>query len=536
MRKSTEVGEDYASMTESQTSTGLRGSRGSRDKSILMMESAFMQQSKIPDHNLSLDTSKNCTLDSSCVTGSGTLYGCPSSSSFSSTGSPRSQLLPQSSSSSNNVKDLTVNEPSDDLRYKLRELETVMLGPNSDILDIYESNFKVKSDHVSTETEHWKLLMEMVSRRSLKEVLIACAKAVSDNDMLTAEWLMSELRQLVSVSGEPIQRLGAYMLEGLVARLAATGSTIYRTLRCKEPPCSDLSYMHLLYEVCPYFKFGYMSANGAIAEAMKDEDRIHIIDFQIAQGSQWLSLIQALAARPSGAPRIHITGIYEPSSTYARGGWLDIVGTRLSRLAESCNIPFEFTTATMIGPEAELKDLVLRPGEALAVNFPFMLHHVPDETNGVWNQRDGLLRLVKSLSPKVVTLVEQELDTNTAAFLPRFLETLDYYAAIFESIDVTLPRDHKERINLEQHCLARDLVNIIACEGTARVERHEVLGNWRSRFLMAGFRPYPLSPLVNATIKELLGNYCEHYKLEERDRTLYLGWMNRALVIACAWH
>ena len=29
--------------------------------------------------------------------------------------------------------------------------------------------------------------------------------------------------------------------------------------------------MKLLFEVCPYFKFGYMAANGAIAKALKDE-------------------------------------------------------------------------------------------------------------------------------------------------------------------------------------------------------------------------------------------------------------------------
>lgn len=142
---------------------------------------------------------------------------------------------------------------------------------------------------------------------------------------------------------------------------------------------------------------------------------------------------------------------------------------------------------------------------------------------------------MKSLSPKVVTLVEQESNTNTAPFLPRFVETLDYYKAMFESIDVTLPRDHKERINVEQHCLARDVVNIIACEGVERVERHEVLGKWRARFAMAGFTPYPLSSLVNGTIKKLLENYSDRYTLQERDGALYLGWMNRDLVASCAW-
>ncbi|GAB4846033.1 hypothetical protein Ancab_025034 [Ancistrocladus abbreviatus] len=171
--------------------------------------------------------------------------------------------------------------------------------------------------NTSMETENWKRFMEMVSRRRLKEVLIACAKAVSDNDLLMAEWLMSKLRQMMSVSGEPIQRLGAYMLEGLfVRKLHLLNFKVQRTC-----------------DVCPYLKFGYMSANGAIAEAMKDENRIHIIDFQIAQGGQWVSLIQALAAQPTGQSQIHITGINDSTSAYARGGGPDIVGRKLSSLA-----------------------------------------------------------------------------------------------------------------------------------------------------------------------------------------------------------
>ena len=112
-----------------------------------------------------------------------------------------------------------------------------------------------------------------------------------------------------------------------------------------------------------------------------------------------------------------------------------------------------------------------------------------------------LLRMIKSLSPKVVTLAEQESNTNTTPFFHRFVETLEYYLAMFESIDVTLPRNSKERINVEQHRLARDIVNVIACEGK---ERHELFGKWKSRLTMAGFRQYPLSTYVNSVIKSLL--------------------------------
>lgn len=371
----------------------------------------------------------------------------------------------------------------------------------------------------------------------LKQLLIECARALSDNRIDDFESLVKRARKEVSISGEPIQRLGAYMIEGLVARKQSSGTSIYRALKCKEPLGKDLlSYMHILYEICPYLKFGYMAANGAIAEACRNEDNIHIIDFQIAQGTQWVTLLQALAARPGGPPKVRITGIDDPVSKYARGASLEAVGKRLASLSEKFKIPVEFNALPVYGPDVRREMLDVRPGEALAVNFPLQLHHTPDESVDVNNPRDGLLRMVKSLGPKVTTLVEQESNTNTTPFLTRFIETLDYYSAMFESIDVTMPRDRKERINVEQHCLAKDIVNIIACEGKERVERHELFGKWKSRFTMAGFRQYPLSSYVNSVIRSLLRCYSEHYTLIEKDGAMLLGWKGRMLISASAWH
>ncbi|KAJ8755033.1 hypothetical protein K2173_015545 [Erythroxylum novogranatense] len=480
-----------------------------------------------------------CTLESSSGTGIYPLQTSSSTASFSPNDSAVFQ--PDSHSCRSDFHD-SPEDPGDStanetfVAYKLKELETAMLGPDLDTFDVCAVSTPTESDQITSEAEKWEFLMEMISKKDLKEVLFVCAQAIENGDMFTVEWLMAELRQKVSVCGEPVQRLGAYMLEGLVAKLASSGSTIYKALRCKEPAGADLlSYMHVLYEVCPYFKFGYMSANGAIAEAMKDEIRVHIIDFQIAQGTQWITLIQALAGRLEGPPHVRITGIDDSTSAYARGGGLDIVGQRLSKFAASCKVPFEFHAGGVSASEIQYENLGVRAGEAIAVNFALMLHHIPDENVSTHNHRDRLLRLVKGLSPKVVTLVEQESDSNTAPFINRFVGTMNYYLPIFESIDVTLPRDHKERINVEQHCLAREVVNIIACEGAERVERHELLVKWKSRFSMAGFTPYPLSTFVNSTIKTLLENYSEKYSLEERDGVLYLGWMGRPLVTSCAW-
>ncbi|WCJ31313.1 GRAS family transcription factor [Euphorbia peplus] len=372
---------------------------------------------------------------------------------------------------------------------------------------------------------------------NLKQLLVACAKALAENNMNEFDRLIGKAKGAVSISGEPIERLGAYLVEGLVARKESSGNNIYHALRCREPEGKDLlSYMQILYEICPYLKFGYMAANGAIAEACKNEDRIHIIDFQIAQGTQWITLLQALAAKPGGAPHVRITGIDDPVNRHARGDGLQAVHRRLAVISEKFNIPIEFNGVPVFAPDVTPDMLDVRPGEALAVNFPLQLHHTPDESVDVSNPRDGLLRMVKSLNPKVVTLVEQESNTNTTPFVTRFVETLDYYLAMFESIDVTLPRDHKERIGVEQQCLAKDMVNVIACEGKDRVERHELLGKWKSRLSMAGFRQYPLSSYVNSVIKGLLKCYSDHYTLLEKDGAMLLGWKNRNLISASAWH
>ena len=73
-------------------------------------------------------------------------------------------------------------------------------------------------------------------------------------------------------------------------------------LKCRlQVVCELFSYMLLLYEVCPYFKFGYLAAKGSIAEATKNEDKVHIINFQILQGGPCVTLILGLARQPGNS-------------------------------------------------------------------------------------------------------------------------------------------------------------------------------------------------------------------------------------------
>lgn len=455
----------------------------------------------------------------------------------------RSPFSPQGSSQScvsnlhNSSPENTYGSPvSNGVEQALREMEIELLGPGSDFED---GSITSSSENVN---KYHKMLQMGISNLDVKQILIACAQAIDDDAKEDTEALMVALEPKVSVKGDPIQRLGAYMLEGLRARQLSSGSVIYKKLKCYEPSPKDLmSYMSILYEICPYYKFAYTSANVVIKEAFQNETQVHVIDFLIAQGSQWVQLIEDLARRPGGPPTLRVTGVDDGDSSYARAGGLDLVGQRLTQVAKTHGVPFEFHAAAISGSEVEWGNLRVNPGEALAVNFPYMLHHMPDESVSTVNHRDRLIRLVKSLSPKVVTLLEQESNTNTSSFPKRFEEALDYYTAMFESIDtklprnIELPRDDRRRISAEENCVARDMVNIVACEDTDRVERHEPLDKWRFRLQAAGFTASPVSQSVGEAVQGMLSEYSEGYWLGERDGALVLGWRNRPMVTCSAW-
>jgi len=138
----------------------------------------------------------------------------------------------------------------------------------------------------------------------------------------------------------------------------------------------------------------------------------------------------------------------------------------------------------------------------------------------------------------VVTLVEQELNTNTAPFMARVNESCAYYGALLDSIESTVARDNPGRVNAEE-ALSRTFVNSVACEGRDRVERCEVFGKWRARMGMAGFEKRPMSQSVTESLRHQLtsGNRVHHpgFTVKEENGGVCFGWMSRTLTVASAW-
>ncbi|XP_028780221.1 DELLA protein RGL1 [Neltuma alba] len=375
---------------------------------------------------------------------------------------------------------------------------------------------------------------EQDSGLQLVHLLLACAEAVAKEDYMLARRYLHHLNRVVTPPfGDSMQRVASCFAEALSSRLAATvtskpimNSSYPKPSFCGYPPNSTeiLKIYQIVYQACPYIKFAHFTANQAIFEAFEAEERVHVIDLDILQGYQWPAFMQALAARPGGAPFLRITGI-GPSIESVRE-----TGRRLTQLAHNLSIPFEFHP---VGEQLEdLKPHMLnrRVGEALAVNSVNRLHRVPGNCLG------NLLAMIRDQAPNIVTLVEQEASHNGPYFLGRFLEALHYYSAIFDSLDATFPPESAQRAKVEQYIFAPEIRNIVACEGAERIERHERLEKWRKIMEGKGFKGVPLSPNAVTQSKILLGLYsCDGYRLTEDKGCLLLGWQDRALMAASAW-
>ncbi|XP_010513882.1 PREDICTED: DELLA protein RGA [Camelina sativa] len=360
----------------------------------------------------------------------------------------------------------------------------------------------------------------------LVHALMACAEAVQQNNLTIAEALVKQIGCLAVSQAGAMRKVATYFAEALARR-------IYRL----SPPqnqidhsLSDTLQMHF-YETCPYLKFAHFTANQAILEAFQGKKRVHVIDFSMNQGLQWPALMQALALREGGPPIFRLTGIGPPAPD--NSDQLHEVGCKLAQLAEAIHVEFEyrgFVANSLADLDASM--LELRPSEieSVAVNSVFELHKLLGRPGGI----EKVLGVVKQIKPVIFTVVEQESNHNGPVFLDRFTESLHYYSTLFDSLEGVPSSQDKV---MSEVYLGKQICNLVACEGPDRVERHETLSQWGSRFGSSGFVPAHLGSNAFKQASMLLSvfNSGQGYRVEENNGCLMLGWHTRPLITTSAW-
>ncbi|WMV51992.1 hypothetical protein MTR67_045377 [Solanum verrucosum] len=290
-----------------------------------------------------------------------------------------------------------------------------------------------------------------------------------------------------------------------------------------ESSYSTNQLLHLsFYESCPLLKFAHFTANQSILNACADSKRVHVIDFSLNQGSQWPTFLQALTLCPGGQPVFWLTGIGGHSQPDDTTDALQEVGGKPAQLAESMGVEFEFrglVVHTLADLDSPMLNIRPRNVESVAVNSVFKLHHIFSIPGAI----EKVLDLIKQIDPKNVTISKHEVNHNESVFMNMIKEAWHYYSTMFdllENSEGTKP----STIDLEiaaQH-LGREIYNLVACEGTKRVVRHETFGQWRVRFNSAGFNLVSLGSNTYRHTNTLLTLYTngKRYRVEEKDGCL----------------
>ncbi|XP_038689646.1 scarecrow-like protein 14 [Tripterygium wilfordii] len=371
----------------------------------------------------------------------------------------------------------------------------------------------------------------------LRILLTMCAQAVSTDDRRSANDLLMQIRQHSSPTGDGMQRMACYFADGLEARLAGSGTKIYKALITKPTSAADVLKAYQLYlAACPFKKLSNFFSNKTIMIVAEKATKLHIIDFGILYGFQWPVLIQRLSSRPGGSPKLRITGIDFPQPGFRPAERVEETGSRLAKYAAKFKVPFKFDAIAKKWATIQIEDLKIDKDEVLVVNSIHRLRNLLDETVIVESPRNIVLNLITKMNPDVFILGTVNGAYSAPFFISRFREALFHFSTLFDMLETNVPRDIPERTLLEKEIFGWEAMNVIACEGAERIERPEKYKQWRVRNLRAGLIQLPLDREIVKIAKEKVNSlYHRDFVIDEDSEWLLHGWKGRIVYALSCW-
>jgi GRAS domain family len=368
-------------------------------------------------------------------------------------------------------------------------------------------------------------------------MMVECVDSIAMGNHEALHYCLSRLGEEASPVGPtPIHRLAAYLTESLALHVSKLWPHWYDinlphdltgTDHFEE---DDSIALRLLNAVSPIPKFIHFTINEQLVQTFEGKDRVHVIDFDIKQGLQWPTLMESLAARPNPPTHVRITGVGESRQE------LQDTGARLTRLAQSRGLTFEFHPVVDRLEDVRLWMLHVKRDECVAVNCVSVMHKMLWDGSGV--AMSDFLGLVKSTNPAIVVMAEHDVGHNDGVWVKRVGEAMKYYAAVFDSLDACLPGTSLVRIKIEE-MFAREMHNIIACKGSERVQRHERFSTWKRLMEEGGFRNVQIGEremLQSRMILRMFGSPVKFGIEKQGDgEGLSIKWGNQPLYTVSAW-
>ncbi|XP_062208859.1 protein NODULATION SIGNALING PATHWAY 2-like [Phragmites australis] len=397
----------------------------------------------------------------------------------------------------------------------------------------------------------------------LLHLLMAAAEALSGphKSRELARVILVRLKEMVSHTGASaaasnMERLAAHFtdaLQGLLdgshpvggaGRQAAAAASHHH----QQNTGDVLTAFQMLQDMSPYMKFGHFTANQAILEAVAGDRRVHIVDYDIAEGVQWASLMQAMISKPDGVPPPHlrITAVSRGGGGGARA--VQVASRRLAAFAASIKQPFSFGHCRLDSDESFRPATIrLVKGETLVANCVLNQAAATTTIRRPTGSVASFLAGMATLGAKVVTVVEEDQgeaekddkesgDAAAGGFVARFMEELHRYSAVWDSLEAGFPTQSRVRGLVEQAILAPNIAVAVSRAYRTVDGDGEGRSGWGEWMRGNGFRSVPLSCFNHSQARLLLGLFNDGYTLEETSpNKIVLGWKARRLLSASVW-
>ncbi|XP_050376177.1 scarecrow-like protein 30 isoform X2 [Argentina anserina] len=369
-------------------------------------------------------------------------------------------------------------------------------------------------------------------------MLIQCAQAVASYDQQNAREILNQIRHHSSPYGDATQRLAHYFADALQVRLTGTRVPSFSyTIGPLMSTGEILKYIQTFFNAMPFRTHTEFFANMTIMKLAEKATSVHIIDFGIAFGFQWPSLIQWLSERHGGPPKLRITAIEPPQPGFRPTERVEESGRRLAKYSARFGVPFEFDVIAKKWETIEFDDLKIDRNKVIVVNCLHRLRHVPELTIMGNSPRDDVLKLIRKINPEIFIHGVVNGAHNSSFFLTRFKQAISYFSAYFDITETTLPCEDQQRLFYERAAIAREIMNVVACEGFEIVERPETYRKWQSRNVRAGFKQLPLDHVLLEkvrTVSKSIG-YHDGFSIDEDDNWMVQGWRGKVLLALSFW-
>ncbi|PKA59518.1 Nodulation-signaling pathway 2 protein [Apostasia shenzhenica] len=373
-------------------------------------------------------------------------------------------------------------------------------------------------------------------------LLTAAAEALSGepkNEVL-ARVILARLNELLSPakscgdSAGGMERLALHFANALSRLVLAGEGEEWQSGGFRHPSAVDmLTASQLLQDLSPSVKFGHFTANQAILEAVAGERRVHIVDFDIMEGSQWAPLFQAFVSTKDFPPPSHlkITAV-----TRCRKSAADVqeTGRRLAEFAQSVGLPFSFAQCRL-DRDGGFRPAAIKVSRAEAVVFNCAIHSQHQLHHAAASVRSFLAGAAE-IGARLVTLVEEDgRSADDGDVVGWFMRELQRYSAMWDAMDASFQVRGRAMEMVERVIFAPRIAEIVE-RALRRTEEDFAAAGWSEWMAAAGFRRVGLSFFNQMQAKLLLGVFNDGYEIDDEEpNKLVLRWKLCGLVAVSVW-